>query len=229
MSKTRIWVILVLAFTLLLGWAIMAVAEEQIVNGSTNVAIVFDVYGASSGDPCLTATVTAWNLQYYRDNAADKDVNNATAATLGTHADNTIVTLGAGKWWACFPDTCFDGGVNTKVHCWLTSDANAFICPAITVLLIPNDYNSVSLAKNVDVKYVRGETPEADVVDTLLDVNDNLGTEIAAVQTDVDTIEGYLDTEIADMPSAVWDVDLTTKTVRNTAGWILNALKQLLF
>jgi len=102
MSKTRIWIGLVLVFTVFLGCVIMSRAEEHIVNGATNVALIFDVYGASSGDPCLVEDdITAWNLKYYVDGATGKDVNNAIARHT-RHARGQIKSAPwvTEKWWA---------------------------------------------------------------------------------------------------------------------------------
>ena len=131
--KAKIWVAIII-LTALLGSA--SYAEEEIANGSTDVSLVFMVYGAYSGDPCQTASTTDWNLKYYIDGAAAKVSANATVGALNSHTDNSVKQIGDGLYQVDFPDTCFDGGVGTKVTCWLTEDTNDIICPPITVRLI---------------------------------------------------------------------------------------------
>ncbi len=84
------------------------------------------------------------------------------------------------------------------------------------------DFNSTTKMWNVDVKYVHGETPEADVVDTLNTRIDGVDANMVLVQADVNTIEGYtddvegyLDTEIALIIAELAEADannLLTKT-----------------
>lgn len=75
------------------------------------------------------------------------------------------------------------------------------------------DYNTTTNTWNVNVQTVKNETPEADVVDTLLDVNDNLKTEIAAVQSTADTIEGYTD-DISTLQTTMDDANDATAILK---------------
>jgi len=75
------------------------------------------------------------------------------------------------------------------------------------------DYNETLNMWSTNVKYVNDETPEADVVDTLLDVNDNLEAEIAAVQSTANTIDGYLDTEIALILAEIAEADANSELI----------------
>jgi hypothetical protein len=78
-----------------------------------------------------------------------------------------------------------------------------------------HDFNSNSKMWNGDVYYVRGETPGD--YDTLLDANENQMAATAAVQSTVDTIEGYVDTEIATIQTTVDGIDANgTLTLADT-------------
>lgn len=81
------------------------------------------------------------------------------------------------------------------------------------------DYNTTTDMWNVDVKYVHGETPEADVVDTILEVNEY----IAALQVTANTIDDKADT-IQTVTDALPDGGALTSlapaaTALSTATW----------
>lgn len=145
--KQSLWVTIILVLAVIEGCAIMARAEEEIANGSADVSVYFPVYGSVSGDPCQTDATTSWNLKYYTDGGSARVTANATVGALNSHTDNSVKKVGDGLFQADFPDTCFDGGVGTKVHLWLTEDSNAIICPPITVKLIAavSGYQTVTI------------------------------------------------------------------------------------
>ena len=87
------------------------------------------------------------------------------------------------------------------------------------------DYNSTTDMWNVDVKWARGQVPISDdFIDTLEDANNNTQALLAAIQDSVDTIDDYVDAEIATLQTTLEDANNNTEdlltTVEASIEWI---------
>ncbi len=208
-------------------------------------------YGeAATLDFCLYDSNSPWAL--YETVPATADVNVFRDQGASESADNAVVDEGPFFSW-----TISAAEATAKTITLVIKDATApplYMDSVIVITTfgnasalhtfdldsaIPTNFSSLAInadgTADTNVVYVRGETPEADVVDTLNTRIDGVDANTAAVQTTVDTIEGYTDdigvagAGLTATVDYLMDMIPSNSATRNTVEWILAHLKDLFF
>ena len=187
----RIAVILVLMASWVFG-------EIEIENGSTDVTVDFLFTLPSDGTLKTDVTVTNIDLYYHIQGTAISAKVDATAHAAATdaHTDNEAFNLGQGLYRIDWPDTCFDGGADTRVDLLAVWDVASGYGSCIGVKLV--DYstpaelqaemeeNGASTLDTISDRVTAAVATEAkqDIIDTVVDT---LATRLTAARG------GYLD------------------------------------
>ena len=206
-----------------------------VTKGATNVTTYFHLRLAADGTDATGLTITGIDLQYVRSGVAPVAKVDATAlaATDSAHSDNTAIEIDAtdqpGLYRVDWPDAAFATGVDeviltVKVATAFTESLRVRLLDAIRGLAgtaLPNAAADapgglpISDAGGLDLDTQLTTQINAILTDTgtTLDAKiDALGTLATTIDGKADTIDSFLDTEVAAIKAKT---DSLTFTVAN--------------
>lgn len=185
-----------------------------VANGTADVSTYWVLRDSTNHAPKTDVTVGDIDVYYQLPGAAQSAKADLTAldAADSAHADNKGYHVGNGMYRIDWPDTCFDGGVGTKV--WLI-----VVCTGVDTTFL-----EVELSPAVNTVAVGGTTQTAgDIVGAV--ITNAAGTDVAAdiiaIKTVVDTIQADTDL-LDDAAGGIADIHTDVGTLLTNVGTPVN-------